>query len=84
MKRTIRVRAAARYTVGDVAKLLGVSRRSVYNWIKSGKLKHVTTGLTTITYGSWLKEFYDARMGKDLKEIEKQKPNNSNTNETTN
>ena len=45
------------YTPAEVAEMLGVSRQTVYNWMKSGKLKAHKLGGTIRINESDLKEF---------------------------
>jgi excisionase family DNA binding protein len=40
MRKASNVQAKRNYTTGDIAKLLGVSNRTVVKWMESGKLDH--------------------------------------------
>ena len=51
------------YTIPEVAALLGEDRRTVNNWLKSGRLQGVKTGIGWLVWADGVKEFTPPKPG---------------------
>lgn len=61
------------YSIAQVAKLAGVTRMTVYNWIKRGKIKAVKVGRAYAIPARSVKNYIVDIEGKPLTESEKKK-----------
>jgi len=60
------------YSIMEVAKIAGVSRMTVYNWVKQGKIKAIKVGRGYAISSEFVKKYIVDIKGKALTEKDKE------------